>query len=69
MTWDGDDLAGQAEEVFERQQAAADARAHRGASTVGSVSTNQRRLSASVATSTSSKATPFSRMRRLAITQ
>jgi len=34
MTWDGDDLAGQAEEVFERQQAAADARAHRGTSTV-----------------------------------
>jgi hypothetical protein len=34
MAWDGDDLAGQAEEVFERQQAAADARAHRGASTV-----------------------------------
>jgi hypothetical protein len=34
MAWDGDDLAGQAEEVFERQQAAADARAHRGTSTV-----------------------------------
>src|SRR6267143_5883339 len=34
MAWDGDDLAGQAEEVFERQQAAADARAHRGISTV-----------------------------------
>ncbi len=34
MGWDGDDLAGQAEEVFERQQAAADARAHRGTSSV-----------------------------------
>jgi hypothetical protein len=34
MAWDGDDLAGQMEEVFERQQAAADARAHRGSSTV-----------------------------------
>ena len=34
MAWDGDDLAGQAEDVFERQQAAADARAHRGTSTV-----------------------------------
>ena len=34
MGWDGDDLAGQAEEVFERQQAAADARKHRGISTV-----------------------------------
>ena len=34
MAWDGDDLAGQAEEVFEKQQAAADARAHRGTSTV-----------------------------------
>lgn len=30
--WDGDALAGQMEEVFERQQAAADARAHRGTS-------------------------------------
>jgi hypothetical protein len=34
MGWDGDDLAGQMEEVFERQQAAADARANRGTSTV-----------------------------------
>ena len=33
MTWDGDNLAGKMEEVFERQQAAADARAHRGTST------------------------------------
>lgn len=33
MAWDGDDLAGQAEEVFERQQAAADARANRHSST------------------------------------
>jgi hypothetical protein len=32
MGWDGDDLAGQMEEVFERQHAAADARAHRGTS-------------------------------------
>jgi hypothetical protein len=32
MGWDGDDLAGKMEEVFERQQAAADARAHRGTS-------------------------------------
>ncbi len=32
MGWDGDDLAGQMEETFERQQAAADARAHRGTS-------------------------------------
>jgi len=29
MPWDGDDLAGQAEEALERQQAAAEARAHR----------------------------------------
>ncbi len=34
MGWDGDDLAGQMEEVFERQQAAADARANRGTSSV-----------------------------------
>jgi hypothetical protein len=34
MGWDGDDLAGQAEEVFERQQAIADARANRGTSSV-----------------------------------
>jgi hypothetical protein len=33
MAWDGDDLAGQAEEAFERQQAAADARANRHSST------------------------------------
>jgi hypothetical protein len=33
MGWNGDDLAGQMEEVFERQQATADARAHRGTST------------------------------------
>ena len=33
MGWDGDDLAGQMEEVFERQQAVADARALRGTST------------------------------------
>lgn len=33
MGWDGDDLAGQMEETFERQQAAAEARAHRGTST------------------------------------
>jgi hypothetical protein len=32
--WDGDALAGQMEDLFERQQAAADARAHRGSSTV-----------------------------------
>ena len=32
MTWDGDDLAGKAEEAFERQQAIADERAHRGTS-------------------------------------
>jgi hypothetical protein len=32
MGWDGDDLAGKMEEVFERQQAAADARAHKGTS-------------------------------------
>lgn len=32
MAWDGDDLAGKMEEVFERQQAAADARANRGTS-------------------------------------
>ncbi len=32
MGWDGDALAGQAEEIFERQQAAADARANRGTS-------------------------------------
>jgi predicted metal-dependent hydrolase len=32
MGWDGDDLAGKMEEVFEQQQAAADARAHRGTS-------------------------------------
>jgi hypothetical protein len=34
MGWDGDDLAGQAEEAFERQQAIADARANRGTSSV-----------------------------------
>ncbi len=34
MAWDGDDSAGQMEETFERQQAAADARAHRGTSSV-----------------------------------
>ena len=34
MGWDGDDLAGKAEEAFERQQAAADARANRGTSSV-----------------------------------
>lgn len=33
MSWDGDALAGQMEEIFERQQAIADARANRGAST------------------------------------
>ncbi len=33
MTWDGDALAGQMEEVFERQQAAADARANKYTST------------------------------------
>ena len=33
MTWDGDALAEQMEEVFERQQAAADARAQKGSST------------------------------------
>ena len=32
MGWDGDALADQMEEVFERQQAAADARANRGTS-------------------------------------
>ena len=34
MAWDGDALVEQMEEVFERQQAAADARAHKGTSTV-----------------------------------
>ena len=34
MAWDGDDLAGKMEEVFERQQAVADARANRHSSTV-----------------------------------
>lgn len=34
MAWDGDALAEQMEENFERQQAAADARAHKGSSTV-----------------------------------
>jgi len=34
MAWDGDALAGQMEEVLERQQIAADARAVRGTSTV-----------------------------------
>jgi hypothetical protein len=29
MTWDGDDLAGQAEDTLERQQALADAQANR----------------------------------------
>jgi hypothetical protein len=33
MTWDGDALAGQMEEIFERQQAVADARAQKGSST------------------------------------
>jgi hypothetical protein len=33
MAWDGDALAEQMEENFERQQAAADARAHRHSST------------------------------------
>ena len=33
MAWDGDGLAGQMEEIFERQQSIADARAIRGAST------------------------------------
>ena len=33
MAWDGDALAEQMEENFERQQAAADARAQRGSST------------------------------------
>ena len=33
MGWDGEALAGQMEEVFERQQAVADARALRGTST------------------------------------
>jgi hypothetical protein len=34
MAWDGDNLAGQMEETFERQQAVADARVHRGSSSV-----------------------------------
>lgn len=34
MGWDADALVDQAEELFERQQAAADARRHRGTSTV-----------------------------------
>lgn len=34
MAWDGDDLAGKMEEAFERQQSVADARAHRGTSSV-----------------------------------
>jgi hypothetical protein len=33
MAWDGDALAGQMEEIFERQQLVADARALRGSST------------------------------------
>jgi glutathionyl-hydroquinone reductase len=33
MTWDGDALAERMEETLERQQAVADARAHRGTST------------------------------------
>ena len=33
MAWDGDALAEQMEEALERQQAVADARAHRGTST------------------------------------
>lgn len=33
MSWDGDALAGRTEEVLERQQAVADARAHRHTST------------------------------------
>ena len=33
MGWDGDALAGQMEEIFERQQLVADARAYRGTST------------------------------------
>jgi len=33
MAWDGDALAEQVEKVFERQQAAADARAQKGSST------------------------------------
>ena len=33
MAWDGDALAGQMEEIFERQQSVADARAARGTST------------------------------------
>lgn len=33
MAWDGDALAGQMEDVFERQQAAADARANKYTST------------------------------------
>ena len=34
MTWDGDALAGQMEEVFERQQAVADARTFNNTSTL-----------------------------------
>lgn len=34
MPWDGDDLAGNMEEAFERQQAAADARANKHTSSV-----------------------------------
>lgn len=34
MAWDGDALVEQMESVFERQQAAADARVHKGTSTV-----------------------------------
>ena len=41
MGWDGDALAGQMEEIFERQQSLADARAVRGSST-----TNERARSA-----------------------
>jgi hypothetical protein len=33
MAWDGDDLAGQAEDALERQQAIADARTTRGSQT------------------------------------
>jgi len=34
MGWDGDGFGRQMEEVFERQQAAADARANRGTSSI-----------------------------------
>jgi hypothetical protein len=61
MGWDGDALAGQMEEVFERQQSVADARAVRGASTANerarsaqfqSLRTSQSRIMTQLGTAT-----------------